>query len=229
VVEAASGLEALEKARALQPDLITLDVMMPDMDGFDVMKVLRGSEETRQIPVIFLSVVQDEAKGLRLGASDYLTKPIDPERLLATVSRALPPEEARESTGVLVIDDDPDIVQVLSHTLGRAGYRVSTASNGHDGLTRLFNEIPDLVILDLKMPGMSGYEVIRQVRSTRRVAQIPILVLTASDVGDGRERALALGANEYLRKPISNDQLLAEISRLVHAVGAPASAGVAKG
>jgi DNA-binding response OmpR family regulator len=179
--------------------------------------------------VIFLSVVQDEAKGLRLGASDYLTKPIDPERLLATVSRVLPPEEARESTTVLVIDDDPDIVQVLSHTLGRAGYRVSTASNGHDGLTRLFNEIPDLVILDLKMPGMSGYEVIRQVRSTRRVAQIPILVLTASDVGDGRERALALGANEYLRKPISNDQLLAEISRLVHAVGTPASAGVAKG
>jgi len=217
VVEAQSGLEAIEKVRALRPDLITLDVMMPDMDGFDVMAVLKEREGTRTIPVIFLSVVQDEAKGFRLGATDYITKPIDPDRLLRAIERILPQEERHETPRVLVVDDDLEILTILGRILGRAGYDVAQAQDGQQGLSKVYTEAPDLVILDIQMPGMSGYEVIRRIRGTRRLANLPILVLTASDAGD-RAKALALGATEYLTKPFSADVLLLEITRLIKSV-----------
>ncbi len=217
VVEAQSGLEAIEKVRALRPDLITLDVMMPDMDGFDVMAVLKEREETRTIPVIFLSVVQDEAKGFRLGATDYITKPIDPDRLLRAIERILPQEERHETPRVLVVDDDLEILTILGRILGRAGYDVAQAQDGQQGLSKIYTEAPDLVILDIQMPGMSGYEVIRRIRGTRRLANLPILVLTASDAGD-RATALALGATEYLTKPFSADVLLLEITKLIKSV-----------
>ena len=217
VVEAQSGLEAIEKVRALRPDLITLDVMMPDMDGFDVMAVLKEREGTRTIPVIFLSVVQDEAKGFRLGATDYITKPIDPDRLLRAIERILPQEERHAPPRVLVVDDDLEILTILGRILGRAGYAVAQAQDGQQGLSKIYTEAPDLVILDIQMPGMSGYEVIRRIRGTRRLANLPILVLTASDAGD-RATALALGATEYLTKPFSADVLLLEITRLIKSV-----------
>jgi len=217
VVEAQSGLEAIEKVRALRPDLITLDVMMPDMDGFDVMAVLKEREGTRTIPVIFLSVVQDEAKGFRLGATDYITKPIDPDRLLRAIDRILPQEERHAPPRVLVVDDDLEILTILGRILGRAGYDVAQAQDGQQGLSKVYTEAPDLVILDIQMPGMSGYEVIRRIRGTRRLANLPILVLTASEAGD-RAKALALGATEYLTKPFSADVLLLEITRLIKSV-----------
>ncbi len=217
VVEAQSGLEAIEKVRALHPDLVTLDVMMPDMDGFDVMAVLKQGEETRTIPVIFLSVVQDEAKGFRLGATDYITKPIDPDRLLRAIGRVLPREERRQPRRILAVDDDPEILTILGQTLSRAGYDVAAAEDGQTALSKVYSEAPDLLILDIKMPGMSGYEVIRRIRGTRRLANLPILVLTASETEE-RDKALALGATEYLTKPFSVEVLLGEITRLIKSV-----------
>ncbi len=218
VVEAQSGLEAIEKVRALHPDLVTLDVMMPDMDGFDVMAVLKQGEETRTIPVIFLSVVQDEAKGFRLGATDYITKPIDPDQLLRVIDRVLPREERPQPARILVVDDDPEILTILGQTLSRAGYDVAAAEDGQTGLSKVYSEAPDLLILDIKMPGMNGYEVIRRIRGTRRLANLPILVLTASETEEQRDKALALGATEYLTKPFSAEVLLAEITRLIKSV-----------
>jgi len=218
VVEATTGLEAIEKARALRPDLITLDVMMPDMDGFDVMAVLKEGKGTEGIPVIFLSVVQDEAEGFRLGATDYVTKPIDPDRLLRAIDRVLPREERLNPPRILVVDDDPDIVRILGQVLSQAGCEVAVASDGQAGLTKVYTEAPDLLILDLKMPGMNGYEVIRRIRWTRRLAGLPILVLTASETADKRAQALAMGATEYLTKPFSKEVLLQEITRLIKSV-----------
>ena len=210
VAEADGGAAALQLARFLQPALITLDVMMPDLDGFDVAQLLRTDPLTSRIPLLFVSASDEETRAQGLGS--YLAKPFTADELLRQI---------RHLTGlprrhVLVMDDDHHVRPTLVQLLQRGGFVASEAGDARSGLAMLENDPPDLVLLDVRMPDMDGFELIRQLKGDPRFADIPVVVLTVQDMpADAEARALALGALRYLEKPISSEELLAEIERLL--------------
>lgn len=210
VLEAQSGEEALRRARVDRPDLILLDVLLPDIDGFEVLERLRSDPALSDIPVVILSILEAKEESFRLGAQDYCTKPIDRARLLETVQGLL--GDVSQEVRILVVDDDPNILTALSQMLGSRGYKVIGAKDGLEALVRARDDIPSLIVLDLYMPEMDGFEVIRRLRGWEETAHIPILVLTASDVALDEARAMHLGAARYMSKPFSEQQL----SEVVH-------------
>jgi len=212
VAEADGGAAALQLARFLQPKLMTLDVMMPDIDGFDVIQVLRNDPLTRDLPVLFISATVEHERGLALGGSGFLTKPFTPTELMTEIRRLTAPPPRR----VLVIDDDYHVRPTLARLLERGGFRVDQAQDGRSGLEQIERDPPDLVLLDIWMPDMDGYEVLRRLKEHPIHRDIPVVVLTASHFsGDTQQRVLALGAVRYLEKPIASEDLLAEIERVL--------------
>jgi CheY-like chemotaxis protein/anti-sigma regulatory factor (Ser/Thr protein kinase) len=211
-VAAAGGEEGLRLARELRPDAITLDVMMPGMDGWAVLTALKADPTVADIPVIMLTIVDDKNLGYALGAADYLTKPIERDRLL-TVLRA-----HRRDHPVLVVDDDATLRQLLRRMLEPEGYTVIEAENGRVALDRLRGVQPSVVLLDLMMPEMDGFEFVGEFRRHEAWRAIPIVVITARDLSrDDRERL-----NGYVEKILQKgahgrDQLLAEVRDLVAA------------
>jgi PAS domain S-box-containing protein len=212
VAEAAGGAAAIQLARLLQPKLMTLDVMMPDIDGFDVIQVIRNDPITRDLPVLFISAAPEPERGLGLGGSGYITKPFAVDELLNQVHQLIAPATRR----VLVVDDDYHVRPTLARLLRRGGFEVDEAADGQTGLEIIEREPPDLVLLDIKMPDIDGYEVLRRLKQNPAHQSIPIVVLTASDLGhEAERRALDLGAVRYLEKPIASEDLLAEIERIL--------------
>ena len=212
VVAAAGGEEGLRLARELRPDAITLDVMMPGLDGWAVLTALKADPVVADIPVIMLTIVDDKNLGYALGAADYLTKPIERDRLL-TVLRA-----HRRDHPVLVVDDDATLRQLLRRMLEPEGYTVVEAENGRVALERLRGVTPSVVLLDLMMPEMDGFEFVAEFRRHDAWRAIPIVVVTARDLSrEDRERL-----NGYVEKILQKgthgrEQLLAEVRDLVAA------------
>jgi signal transduction histidine kinase/DNA-binding response OmpR family regulator len=220
VLLAGSGRDALWLAREEQPELITLDIMLPDIDGFLVLEQLKDHPITAPIPVVIISMLGEAEKGYALGAVDYVVKPFSEEQLLDSVRQALGP--ARKENGselaprsLLVVDDEPDIVTFLEQVLSAHGYQVGSAPNGHEALERTKELMPDLILLDLKMPGMDGYEVIRHLKGDEATRGIPIIVITASPVDKERDRVrvLGMGVTQYMAKPLSIETIVAEIKK----------------
>ncbi len=176
VVEAANGEEALRLAREISPDAITLDVLMPQMDGWAVLGALKEDPELEKIPVTMLTIVDDQRIGFSLGASDYLTKPIDREKLLAVLARLCPDKGGMR---VLVIEDDAPTRELVRRALESRDWRVAEAENGVVGLQRMGEAPPDLVLLDLMMPEMDGFEFLSRMRQNERWREIPVVVVTA--------------------------------------------------
>ncbi len=212
VVTASSGEEGLRRARELRPDAITLDVMMPGMDGWAVLSALKADPTLAEIPVVMLTIVDDKNLGYALGASDYLTKPIDRERLV-TVLR-----QYRRDLPVLVVDDDDEVRQLFRRMLEPEGYTVVEAPNGRVALERLRDVSPSVILLDLMMPEMDGFEFVAEFRRHEAWRAIPIVVVTAKDLShDDRERL-----NGHVQKILQKgthgrEQLLAEVRELVAA------------
>jgi CheY-like chemotaxis protein len=212
VVVAASGEEGLRLARELRPDAITLDVMMPGMDGWAVLTALKADPVVADIPVVMLTIVDDKNLGYALGAADYLTKPIERDRLL-TVLHA-----HRRDRPVLIVDDDAGIRELLRRMLEPEGYAIVEAENGRVALERLRGMSPSVVLLDLMMPEMDGFEFVTEFRRHESWRAIPIVVITARDLSrDDRERL-----NGYVQKILQKgahgrEQLLAEVRELVAA------------
>jgi CheY-like chemotaxis protein len=212
VVTAASGEEGLRRARELRPDAITLDVMMPGLDGWAVLSALKADTDLADIPVVMLTIVDDKNLGYALGASDYLTKPIDRERLVTVL------EKYRRDLPVLVVDDDATVRQLLRRMLEPEGYTVVEAENGRAALERLREGSPALILLDLMMPEMDGFEFLTEFRRNEGWRTIPIVVVTAKDLSrDERERL-----NGYVQKILQKGahgraELLAEVRELVAA------------
>jgi GAF domain-containing protein/CheY-like chemotaxis protein len=210
VVTAASGEEGLRRARELRPDAITLDVMMPGLDGWAVLSALKADADLADIPVVMLTIVDDKNLGYALGASDYLTKPIDRERLAAVLGKY------RRDLPVLVVDDDVEVRQLLRRMLEPDGYTVVEAENGRVALERLRDGAPAVVLLDLMMPEMDGFEFVAEFRRQAAWRAIPIVVITAKDLSrEERERL-----NGYVQKILQKgahgrEQLLAEVRELV--------------
>jgi CheY-like chemotaxis protein len=201
VRQAMSGSLGLHLARQLEPAAITLDVMMPGMDGWRVLQALKSDPRTAQIPVVVCSIVDNRALGYRLGASDYLIKPVDPLQLSEAL-RSVSQSDAAEGDGyVLIVDDEHGARDLLATALQRAGYTIRTAASGETALRMISKSVPQAVLSDLMMPGgMSGYELIARLRTDPRTEHVPILVITGRDMTPD-DRKLILGQiTEVIRK-----------------------------
>ena len=188
---ARNGTDALKMARALRPVAVTLDILLPEIDGWDVLTRLKEDEATRNIPVVVVSVVDNPALGRALGAIDYFVKPVDGKALLSRLEQYTFTSKVRSSeVRVLVIDDEQlnlDLVQAL---LEPAGFHVLRAIGGQAGIEMAVAELPSLILLDLMMPGVNGFEVVERLRSQERTRTIPIMILTAKALTENDKRSL---------------------------------------
>jgi hypothetical protein len=211
VAPAGDGAEGLRLARELRPAIITLDVKMPGMDGWTVLTELKSDPELAAIPVIMISVVDAGEKGYALGA-DYLTKPIDRDRLAELLRK----HRGRNTTPLgLVVDDDPNIRGVLCRLLEEQSWAVEEAEDGVVGLRRVAESQPTLILLDLMMPRMDGFDFVSQLRKNTAWRHIPVVVLTAMDLGPEELRRLNGGVERVLEKgAFSLEELKSEIRSL---------------
>jgi signal transduction histidine kinase/DNA-binding response OmpR family regulator/CHASE3 domain sensor protein len=212
VATAASGQEGLRLAHALRPAIITLDVVMPDMDGWSVLRALKADPELRQVPVVMLTMVDDKTKGYSLGATDYLTKPVDGEQLRKIVRRHQTPEEPAI---VLLVEDDEGTRKKMARMLEKAGWEVAQAENGQVALERLAVRPPSLVLLDLMMPVMDGFDFLVELHASPDWRNIPVVILTAKDLTDEDLRVLSGRVEEIVEKGAwSHERVVALVEKL---------------
>jgi PAS domain S-box-containing protein len=212
VEDAAGGEEGLARARAIRPDAITLDVLMPGMDGWAVLTALKADPELADIPVIMITVSDQKPLGLALGAAEYLIKPIDRARLTQVIRRQV---GAGPHT-VLIVEDEVDTRTVLQRTLERDGWTVETAENGVAALARLDHVSPDLILLDLMMPELDGFGFLDAIRQRPATEAVPVVVLTAKDLTDEDRQRLSGGAAKVMQKGDA-DALLQQLHAAVSA------------
>ena len=214
VAMAGSGVEALKEAQRLRPDAITLDLMMPGSDGFETLVALRKNPATADIPVIILSIVDQKQVGFALGAADYLIKPVRKAMLLEAIRRHVP-THTDEDSSILLVDDDPRALELLQEALRSAGYEVQGVRSGARALEVLANKVVGAILLDLLMPGMDGFQVIRHVRQEPALKDLPILVMTAKNLSREEIALLTRETEGLLRKDGSwKEQLIAEVGRV---------------
>jgi signal transduction histidine kinase/DNA-binding response OmpR family regulator len=219
VVSAGTGEEGLRLAHALLPAVITLDVMMPDMDGWAVLRALKADPVLREVPVVMLTMLDDKTKGYSLGATDYLIKPIDREALRSLVSRYFAPEAP---CAALLIDDDPVVRGTVSSTLAAAGWEVVESENGRQALEQLASARPSLILLDLMMPVMDGFDFLVELHANPEWREIPVIVLTSKDLTAEDRRALSGRVEQIVEKDAwSHEQLVG----LVHKLATSSAAG----
>jgi signal transduction histidine kinase/CheY-like chemotaxis protein len=216
VVTASGGEEGLRVAKALRPRVITLDVMMPGLDGWTVLAALKADPDLADIPVIMLTIVDDKNLGYALGATDYLIKPLDRERLVTVLNKY------RRDLPILVVDDDPDVRQLIRRTLEREGYTVAEAEHGRAALEYLQARAPGLILLDLMMPEMDGFEFVAEVRKRDAWRAIPIVVVTAKHLSaEDRQRLNGYVERVLQKGTYSRDDLLREVRDMVTASARP--------
>jgi len=188
-IRARSGEEALKLARVMNPRAITLDLVLPGMEGWQVLRQLKADPETCDIPVIIVSMLENRELALAFGAEDYFLKPVDWPRLLRRLASMTGRHAVPRTARLLLIDDDEHVHHMLEHELTKEGYAVDSASSGAEALERVERTRPDVIILDLMMPGMSGFEVAELLRQRDTTSRIPIVVLTAKELSvDDRDR-----------------------------------------
>ena len=210
ILQATTGIAGLELASEHVPDLITLDVMMPEMDGWEVLSALQNNEITKNIPVIMLTMTNEPDIGYSLGATDYLTKPIDWERL----SKVLEKHEIETgSESILIVEDDEITRDMLKKSLETNEYKVVVAKNGKEGLERVKKAKPALILLDLMMPEMDGFEFAEHLRDNNEWLDIPVVVITAKDLTSEDHNRLKGNVEAIMQKgSYKKDELLNEVS-----------------
>jgi signal transduction histidine kinase/CheY-like chemotaxis protein/ligand-binding sensor domain-containing protein len=223
VALAADGPGGLALAKELKPAAITLDVMMPGMDGWAVLSALKVEPATADIPVIMATVVDEKGIGFSLGATDYVTKPIDWARLLSLL------EKYRTTTAgqtVLVVEDEEATRELLRRTLEKEGWRIVEAENGKRALERVAEGVPEVILLDLMMPEMDGFEFIQALRQRPECRQAPVIVITAKDITAEDRRRLDGQVIRILQKgAFSLDALVLEVRAVVSSVNHSVAAG----
>jgi signal transduction histidine kinase/DNA-binding response OmpR family regulator len=225
VVAAASGVEGLARARDARPAAITLDVIMPDLDGWTVLAALKGDPATADIPVVLVTIIDEKQRGYALGAAEYMVKPVDRERL----TRAL-----RSLCGgpgqLLLIEDDDHTRAMMRQALVSDGWKVTEAENGRIALDRLEVGVPDAIVLDLVMPELDGFEFLAQFRGHAQWRGIPVLVVTAADLSAADRQRLNGAVEAVIQKGgDARDDLLREVGEaLAMCVGRRADRGSAR-
>ncbi|HYK89988.1 MAG TPA: response regulator [Acidobacteriota bacterium] len=222
---AADGEEGLRLADKLRPAAITLDVMMPRMDGWSVLASLKGNPELASIPVIMLTIVDDRNMGFALGAAEYLTKPIDRDRLIGILRKY----RRDPVSTVLVVEDESSTREMLHRSLEMEGWGVLEAVNGRVALDLLARRRPDLILLDLMMPEMDGFEFVEQLHRKQEWQEIPVVVVTAMDISnEDRQRLDGLVKKILQKGSCSRDELLCEVRNLVAACVPPRTQKIAE-
>lgn len=211
VLTAASGEEGIAIARAQQPAVIALDVVMPRMNGWSVLSALKEDPETRNIPVVMTTMIDDRRLGLALGASEHLTKPIDRAHLTSVIERHLP----GRGSDVLVIDDDAVTREMVRRVAEQAGHTVREAENGRIGLERVDEAPPALILLDLLMPEMDGFAFLEALREREDLRRIPVAVITGKDLTEEDHGRLNGGIERIVRKGGGGGDFLEEVRALV--------------
>jgi signal transduction histidine kinase/CheY-like chemotaxis protein len=215
VVTAAGGLEGLRRAKELRPIAITLDVMMPDLDGWSVLAALRQDAELAEIPVIMVTILDEPRRAVALGAAGYLSKPIDRERLRRLVGRFRSPARP---TRILLVEDDESQRDRVRSWLADQEWVVQEAANGREALARMREQRPDMILLDLMMPEMDGFALVAALQKEPGWRDIPVIVITARDLEAGDRERLNSGVNSVLVKDMFRpDELVGRIRRLVRA------------
>jgi PAS domain S-box-containing protein len=213
VVGATSSEDGLAMARRLNPSAITLDIVMPVKDGWQVLHDLKADPKTRDIPVIMLSIVDQKDLGYRLGASDYLLKPFDREAVVETLSRFAP-----LGGQILVVDDDPLVPDLVRQLLEDDNYRIGQAADGSDALDSIENDRPDVILLDLLMPEIDGFAVIEALQRSQEHGDIPIIVLTAKALSEEERKMLNTRVAAVIEKQgLTREQLLQDLRQVLPA------------
>jgi CheY-like chemotaxis protein len=199
---AKTGHEALELANRLQPAAITLDIILPEIDGWEVMTRLKSDERTSGIPIVVVSVVDNPELGLALGAIDYFVKPVDARILVDRLhDLGLKGTNGANKHGrVLVVDDEPANRTWLVNALEPAGFTVLAAESGRQAIDIARSEHPDFVLLDLMMPEVSGFDVVEALRADPATRETPIMVLTAANLSEADKRQLNGRVSEILKR-----------------------------
>lgn len=218
VIFASDGKEGIKKAQQQKPDLIIMDVIMPHMPGGDAVRLLRADAATKHIPIIFLTAVTahtpQEAEALSVNVDGKffkaIAKPFKAEVLLKKVKELLG-DKMKE---ILIVDDDPDIVELVKNRLEADNYKVISASGGEEGLQNINKEKPDLIILDIGMPKIDGYTFIRALKSNDDFKSIPVIILTARGQMQGLFKVE--GVKDYMTKPFKPEELLERIKKLLN-------------
>lgn len=207
---------AIERARQLKPYAITLDIMMPGRDGWSILTELKNDIETREIPVIICSILEEDDKGFSLGATDYLIKPILEDDLLNSLARLNSENNIHD---VLIIDDNPKDLMLVTKILEGSKFHAIQAQSGEEGLYIIENERPDAVILDLFMPSMDGFSVLEKLHSDQKLITIPVIVLTGADLSQEQRKLLDDFGNNLLQKGTLNEtELLARLEEALNRI-----------
>ncbi|HEV8721597.1 MAG TPA: response regulator [Candidatus Binatia bacterium] len=223
MIAAMSGEEGIRLARELHPVVITLDVLMPGMDGWAVLTALKADPVLSEIPVIMLSIMDEKNMGYALGAADYLTKPIDWERLAVVLERY---QCARPPCPVLIIEDDANMRDMLRRRLEKEGWKVIEAENGRAALERMAESRPELILLDLMMPEMDGFQFLDEVRKHEGLRSIPVIVVTAKELTSEDRQRLNGSVEKILQKgKYGQEELMREVRGLVAAFIGPRQVG----
>jgi two-component system, cell cycle response regulator len=228
VLEAEDAESGIQMAAIHQPDLILMDIQLPGIDGLEATRVIRGTQETRKIPVVALTsyaMPGDEIKAQEAGCSGYITKPINTRTFMESVRGYLnqvPSPEARPEKNrfslkrrILIVDDDPLNVKLMASKLPEDQFETVTAFSGQEALRVTLNDPPDLILLDIMMPEMNGYEVSHWLKTNPATQDIPIILVTALDGADDKIKGFEAGADEFLNKPVNTIELLARINSLL--------------
>jgi len=217
VLTAADGVEGLARAREHHPAAITLDVIMPGLDGWTVLAALKGEPTLAHIPVVLVTIVDETKRGYALGVVEHFVKPVDRERLVA-VLRRLCDRPGR----VLLVEDDADIRALTGATLTAGGWTVSEAENGRVALETIARQRPDAIVLDLMMPEMDGFEFLEELRKDARCRAIPVLVVTGRDISDADRRRLNGEVERVIQKGgRAGPDLLREVASALAACAGP--------
>ncbi|MEH2052079.1 response regulator, partial [Nostoc sp.] len=221
------GEGAVEEVLRVQPALIVMDLQLPNISGWEVLNQLKTNPKTKDIPAIIISVVDERSKGLAQGAFEYLVKPITRAQLQVTIEKLhasarfdspnliVVPEVILDTPLILLAEDNQANIDTMSGYLESRGYRLILANNGQQAIDLVRVQCPDLIVMDIQMPGMDGLEAMRCIRNDRQFLDIPIIALTALAMPGDRETSFAAGANEYLTKPVKLKQLVATIQQLL--------------
>jgi len=216
VVLVASGHAGLGAARRLQPQAITLDLGLPDMDGWQVLHRLKGDPATQAIPVLIVSAREKGQLGLSLGAVDWLVKPVDAQRLLAALQRCRELGAPKRSLRILVVDDEPVVLEALEALLRQEGHQVLTAQDGEAALQQAEADRLDIILLDLHLPGLSGFEVVSRLRQIPELAAVPVIAFSGKFVSPEERSLLTQQAVQFVGKysPVSLNRLLDDLRQI---------------
>jgi PAS domain S-box-containing protein len=225
-----SGEGSIEAAETLMPDVIILDLLLPNLSGWEILSQLKANPKTKQIPVLIISVLDERIRAFELGAADYLVKPISRQQLQLALSKifketvqltrtalVMMPQKSHSPLILLVEDNEANILTLIDY-LQTQDYQICIARNGREAVVTAKEKKPDLILMDIQMPEMDGLEATHLIQADTETASIPIIALTALVMPGDRERCLAAGATDYLTKPVSLKNLQKVINRYIDPV-----------